>query len=88
MIILLLLLTFVVGFMVGRRMRYRVKNYGVTRKMFLTLEIGEIDRKIDIALDIEDYELAFYLKRKMDRLEIKLNKIKHKEKNNESNISE
>ena len=79
MIILLLLLTFVVGFMVGRRLRYRVKNYGVTRKMFLTLEIGEIDRKIDIALDIEDYELAFFLKRKMDRIEKKLKRVKRRE---------
>ena len=75
---IILVLTFVVGFMVGRRLRDRVKNYGVTRKMFLTLERGEIDRKIDIALSLEDYETALLLKRSMDKLDRKLEKIKRK----------
>jgi len=84
---ILILFSLLTGYIIGRYSRFRTKNYGVTRKMFLILEKSEIDRKIDIALDIEDYELAFYLKRKMDRLERKLNRIKRKEKKNESNIS-
>ena len=41
--------------------------------------------KIEIALDVEDYELAFFLKRKMDKLERRLKRIKKKEiKNGQS----
>jgi len=73
------LVSLLTGFFLGRYTRFKSKNYGVTRKMFLTLEKGEIDRKIDIALDIEDYELAFFLKRKMDRIEKKLKRVKRRE---------
>ena len=78
--ILINLIVFLLGLYIGRVWLYKIKNYGVTKKMFLTLEIGEIDRKIEMALDMEDYELAFYLKRKMDKLERKLKRIKKKEK--------
>tara|TARA_R110002020_G_scaffold29744_1_gene93846 strand:+ start:3791 stop:4036 length:246 start_codon:yes stop_codon:yes gene_type:complete len=74
--IIISLVSFLCGLYIGRVWLYKIKNYGVTKKMFLTLEIGEIDRKIEIALDLEDYELAFYLKRKMDRLERRLERIK------------
>jgi len=67
------------GFLLGRHLRFRSKNYGVTRKMFLTLERSEIDRKIDIALDLEDYESAMVLHRKLHRLDKKLKRIKRKE---------
>jgi len=77
--IIINVITFLLGLYIGRVWLYKIKNYGVTKKMFLTLEIGEIDRKIDIALDIEDYELAFHLKRKMERLERRLERIKRKE---------
>ena len=60
-------------------MRFRSKNYGVTRKMFLTLERGEIDRKIDIALNLEDYESAMILHRKISKLDKKLKRIKRRE---------
>lgn len=74
-----LLLSFFLGFMLGRHIRFRSKNYGVTRKMFLTLERSEIDRKIDLALDLEDYESAMVLHRKRDRLDRKLKRIKYKQ---------
>ena len=71
--------SFIIGIIIGRNIRFRSKNYGVTKKMFLTLEKSEIDRKIEIALDLEDYESALLLKRKMDRLDRKLNRVKRKE---------
>ncbi len=78
-ILFTIIISLLAGFLLGRRLRFRTKNYGVTRKMFLTLERSEIDRKIDIALDLEDYESALLLKRKMDRLERKLKRVKRKE---------
>ena len=47
--------------------------------MFLTLERGEIDRKIDIALNLEDYESALILHRKIYKLDRKIARIKRKE---------
>ena len=73
------ILTFIIGLALGRRLRFRSKNYGVTRKMFLTLERSEIDRKIELALDLEDYESAMVLHRKRERLDRRLNRIKRKE---------
>ena len=85
--IMLILIPSTLSFLLGRHLRYRSKNYGVTRKMFLTLEKGEIDRKIEVALDLKDYESALLLKRKMDRLERKLIRLKRKEKkSNEKNV--
>ena len=77
--IITFVLGLLIGFFVGRRIRIRIKNYGVTRRMFLTLEKGEIDRKIEMALELDDYEQALLLKRKMDRIERKLNRVKRKE---------
>jgi len=85
-ILIIVIPTLLLGFFLGRYTTFRMKSYGVTRKMFLTLEKSEIDRKIDIALGLEDYELALYLKRKYDRLERKLKRIKRKEKKHESNL--
>tara|TARA_R110000824_G_scaffold191295_3_gene372943 strand:+ start:593 stop:871 length:279 start_codon:yes stop_codon:yes gene_type:complete len=83
--LLSIIISLLTGYIIGRYTRFRSKNYGVTKKMFLTLERGEIDRKIEIALDVEDYELAFFLKRKMDKLERRLKRIKKKEiKNGQS----
>tara|TARA_R110000751_G_scaffold55009_2_gene118069 strand:- start:1035 stop:1292 length:258 start_codon:yes stop_codon:yes gene_type:complete len=78
-ILLSILISLTTGYLLGRYTRFRSKNYGVTRKMFLTLEKSEMDRKIDIALNLEDYELAFFLKRKMDKLEKKLKRVKRRE---------
>ena len=72
-------LSLLIGFMFGRHLRFRSKNYGVTRKMFLTLERSEIDRKIELALDLEDYESAMVLHRKRDRLDRKLKKVKRRQ---------
>ena len=82
-IILIVIISLIIGFIIGRRTRYKIKNYGVTRKMFLTLERQEIDRKIQLACDLKDYEEALYYKRKMERVERKLERAKNKEKNNE-----
>lgn len=85
--LLSIILSSLTGYIIGRYTRFRSKNYGVTRKMFLTLEKGEIDRKIEVALDLKDYESALLLKRKMDRLERKLIRLKRKEKkSNEKNV--
>ena len=78
-ILFMVTISFLTGFLLGRHLRFRSKNYGVTKKMFLTLERGEIDRKIDIALDLEDYESAMLLHRKRERLDNKLNRVKRKE---------
>jgi len=67
------------GFFLGRHLKFRSKNYGVTRKMFLTLERGEIDRKIEIALDLEDYGAAMTLHRKREKLDNKLKRVKKRE---------
>lgn len=77
--IIYILISFTVGFLLGRNIRFRTKNYGVTRKMFLTLEVGEIDRKIEIALEHKDYESAILLERKRNRLNKKLKRIKRRE---------
>jgi|TARA_R110000751_G_C13459881_1_gene445244 hypothetical protein len=77
--LLSIIISLLTGYIIGRYTRFRSKNYGVTRKMFLTLEKGEIDRKIDMALNLEDYESALLLKRKMERLERKINRVKRKE---------
>ncbi len=82
-IILVIIISLIIGFIIGRRTRYKIKNYGVTRKMFLTLEKQEIDRKIQIACDLEDYEEALYYKRKMEKVERKLERVKRKEERNE-----
>lgn len=82
-IILVIIISLIIGFIAGRRTRYKIKNYGVTRKMFLTLEKQEIDRKIQIACDLEDYEEALYYKRKMEKVERKLERVKRKEERNE-----
>lgn len=79
--IIFILISFISGFMLGKHIRFRSKNYGVTKKMFLTLERNEIDRKIEVALELEDYGTAMVLHRKRDRLERKLNKINRKQKN-------
>ena len=47
--------------------------------MFLTLELGEIDRKVEIALEHKDYESAIILERKRNRLDKKLKRVKRKE---------
>ncbi len=47
--------------------------------MFLTLEVGEIDRKIEISLEHKDYESAILLERKRNRLNKKLKRIKRRE---------
>jgi len=78
-IIIYILISFITGLVIGRRIRFRIKNYGVTRKIFLTLERSGIDRKIEIALERKDYESAILLERKRDRLDRKLKKIKRKE---------
>ena len=78
-ILLAVIISLITGFFFGRHTRFRSKNYGVTRKMFLTLERSEIDRKIDIALDLEDYESAMILHRKLHKLDKKINRIKRKE---------
>tara|TARA_R110000751_G_scaffold1251_2_gene4807 strand:+ start:1266 stop:1484 length:219 start_codon:yes stop_codon:yes gene_type:complete len=67
------------GLVIGIRIRFRTKNYGVTKKMFLTLERGEIDRKVEIALEHKDYESAILLERKGNRLDKKLKRVKRKE---------
>jgi hypothetical protein len=67
------------GLVIGRYSRFRTKNYGVTRKIFLTLERGEIDRKVEIALECKDYESAILLERKRNRLDKKLKRVKRKE---------
>ena len=82
-IILIVIISLIIGFIIGRRTRYKIKNYCVTRKMFLTLERQEIDRKIQLACDLKDYEEALYYKRKMERVERKLERAKNKEKINE-----
>tara|TARA_R110000751_G_scaffold194844_3_gene300231 strand:- start:191 stop:445 length:255 start_codon:yes stop_codon:yes gene_type:complete len=81
-IILVIIISLIIGFIIGRRTRYKIKNYGVTRKMFLTLEKQEIDRKIQLDCDLEDYEEALYYKRKMEKVERKLERVKRKEQNN------
>ena len=73
---LIILTSFSVGFFVGKSIRFRTKNYGVTKKMFLTLERSEIDRKIGIALELEDYGMAMFLHKKRDRLDRKLKKLR------------
>ena len=78
-IIIYILISFISGLVIGRRIRFRTKNYGVTRKMFLTLELGEIDRKVEIALEHKDYESAIILERKRNRLDKKLKTVKRKE---------
>tara|TARA_R110002020_G_scaffold138469_5_gene308513 strand:- start:486 stop:737 length:252 start_codon:yes stop_codon:yes gene_type:complete len=78
-IIIYILISFTLGFLLGRRIRFRTKNYGVTRKMFLTLERSEIDRKVEIALEHKDYESAIVLERKRNRLDKKLKRVKRKE---------
>lgn len=78
-IIIYILISFISGLVIGRRIRFRTKNYGVTRKMFLTLELGEIDRKVEIALEHKDYESAIILERKRNRLDKKLKRVKRKE---------
>lgn len=82
-IILVIIISLIIGFILGRRTRYKIKNYGVTRKMFLTLEKQEIDRKIQLACDFKDYEEALYYKRKMEKVERKLERVKRKEEKNE-----
>ena len=81
-IILVIIISLIIGFILGRRTRYKIKNYGVTRKMFLTLEKQEIDRKIQLACDLEDYEEALYYKYKMEKVERKLERVKRKEEKN------
>ena len=78
-IIIYILISFISGLVIGRRIRFRTKNYGVTRKKFLTLELGEIDRKVEIALEHKDYESANIKKRKRNRLDKKLKRVKRKE---------
>ena len=56
-----------------------MKNYGVTKKMFLILERAEVDRRIQLACDLEEFEEAFYLQRKIERLDRKIARIKRKE---------
>jgi len=80
-IILVIIISLIIGFIIGRRTRYKIKNYGVTRKMFLILEKQEVDRKIQLACDLEDYEVALFYKRKMEKVERKLEKVKRREKN-------
>ncbi len=77
--IIYILIFFTLGFLLGRKIRFRAKNYGVTRKMFLTLERSEIDRKIGLALELEDYESAMILHRKRERLDRKIKRIKRRE---------
>jgi hypothetical protein len=62
------------------------QNYGTVKKRFLSLEKGKIDKKIESALNLEDYGYAILLKGKMDKVERKLNKAERKEKKtNEKN---
>ena len=77
-----ILLSLIVGYVFGRYTRFRIKNYGVTRKMFLTLERSEIDRKIELALDLEDYESAMILHRKRDKLDRRIKRIKKRNRKN------
>lgn len=76
---LFLITVFIIGFITGRKYGYKIRNYGVTKKMFLTLERAEIDRRIQLACDLKDYEEALYLKKKMEKLDRKIKKIKLKE---------
>ena len=76
MIYLLLISTsFIFGFIIGRFFVYKIKNYGVSRKMFLILERQELLRDINKALEIKDYDLTISLHSKMERIDKKLKKI-------------
>jgi hypothetical protein len=78
-IIIYISLSLIVGFIAGRKYGYKIRNYGVTKKMFLILERAEIDRRIQMACDLEDYEEALCLKKRMENLDRKIKKIKLKE---------
>lgn len=70
--------SFFIGFIIGRRVRFKIKNYGVSKKMYLTLERTEIDRKIGMALELEDYEYAMVLHKQREKLDRKLKRIDRK----------
>ena len=73
-----IIVSLIVGFITGRKVKWNVKNYGVTKKMFLLLEKQEIDRKIQFACDLEKYEVALQFKRKLEKIERKLKRLKNK----------
>ena len=68
--------------------KYIQKNHNkpeAVKKRFLSREKDKIDKKIESALYLEDYNAAMSLKGKMDKVEKKLNRVKRKEKINEKN---
>jgi len=83
-----ILIGLVIGFLIGRNVRYRIKNYGVSRIMYLRLERSEIDRRIQLAVDLEDYEVALRLKTRMDRMDRKIARIDKREKKNIDGITD
>ena len=78
--ILISILGLVTGFLAGRHLRFRTRNYGVTRRMYLTLERQEIDRRIELALEHQDYETAMILHRKRERLDRRLKRLEKRRK--------
>ena len=70
---------------IRKSIKRKPKKPEAVTKRFLSREKDKIDKKIDSALILGDYNAAMLLKGKMDRVEKKLNRVERKKKPNEKN---